>query len=67
MAKKKAKSRKQITKKKKTRFVKKSNKKITKSKSAKNKTAADEELIIKVSKHWAKKAYANKNSYQKKI
>ena len=26
----------------------------------------DEELVIKVSKHWAKKAYANKNSYQKK-
>jgi acetyl-CoA synthetase len=25
-----------------------------------------EELVIKVSKHWAKKAYANKNSYQKK-
>ena len=26
----------------------------------------DEELVIKVSKLWSKKAYANKNSYQKK-
>ena len=27
----------------------------------------EEELIIKVSKSWANKAYANKNRYQKKF
>jgi acetyl-CoA synthetase len=39
----------------------------TKKKSfSKNKPHNEEELIIKVSKHWAKKAYINKNIYQKK-
>ena len=61
MAKKKAKSRKR-----KTRPVKKSVKTIIKSRYSKRKIAGDEELIVRVSKHWAKKAYANKNSYQKK-
>ena len=42
------------------------NKKKVKKKSLRKKKSADEELIIKVSKHWSKKAYANKNSYQKK-
>jgi len=37
-----------------------------KSKSEKKKTSDKEELVIKVSKHWAKKALANKHSYQKK-
>jgi len=50
--------------KKKFKPVKKTVKKIAKSK--KNKNSSEEELIIKVSKHWAKKAYANKNSYSKK-
>ena len=48
---------------------KKSKNKIKKRKvkSFKKKTqGSEEELIIKVSKHWAKKAYVNKNSYQKK-
>ena len=31
-----------------------------------NKTSAEDELVIKVPRHWAKKAYTNKNSYQKK-
>ena len=47
----------------------KSRKKSTPSKKLKkikNKISVDEELIIKVTKHWSKKAYANKNSYQKK-
>ena len=38
-----------------------------KAKSKKKKIAGDDELIIKVPKHWAKKAHANKNSYQKNI
>ena len=50
--------------KKKFKPVKKTVKK--KAKSKKNKNSSEEELIIKVSKHWAKKAYANKNNYQKK-
>ena len=45
------------------RTKKKKNKKI---KSSVKKKIKDDELIIKVPKHWAKKAYANKNSYQKK-
>ena len=32
-----------------------------------NKTSAEDELVIKVPRHWAKKAYTNKNSYQKNI
>jgi acetyl-CoA synthetase len=44
---------------------KQKNKKTSKSSFKKN-TLNDEELIIKVSKHWAKKAYINKNSYTKK-
>jgi acetyl-CoA synthetase len=64
MVKKKSKS------KKKPRLIKKSKKrpknKTVKTKSLKKNIPADEELIIKVSKHWAKKAYANRNSYQKK-
>ena len=43
-------------------------KKLKKIKSSLKKSSHEnEELIIKVSKHWAKKAYVNKNSYQKKI
>ena len=34
--------------------------------SLKKKSDNEEELVIKVSKHWANKAYVNKNSYQKK-
>ena len=50
--------------KKKTKLKKKIiNRKI---KHIKNKNSDEEELVIKVPKHWAKKAYANKNSYQKK-
>ena len=64
LVKKKTNSKKKIKNKKKFRPIKKSLKKKTKS--IKNKPFGDEELIIKVSKHWAKKAYANKNSYQKK-
>ena len=37
-----------------------------KAKSKKKKIAGDDEIIIKDNKHWAKKAHANKNSYQKK-
>ena len=62
--KKSAKSRKKVTNKKKFKPLKKSAKKKTKS--VKSKNSSEEELIIKVPKHWAKKAYANKNSYQKK-
>ena len=53
---------------KKTRSVKKlKKKKINKnSKSLNHKTSSEEELVVKVSKYWAKKAYVNKNSYQKK-
>ena len=53
MTKKKYKSRKKVKNKKRTKPVK-------------SKTFNEEELIIKVSKLWAKKAHANKNSYQKK-
>ena len=64
MVKKKSKS------KKKPRLIKKSKKrpknKTVKTKSLKKNIPTDEELIIKVSKHWAKRAYANKNSYLKK-
>jgi acetyl-CoA synthetase len=47
------------------------NKKILKNKnkvksSLKKSSHSEEELIIKVPKHWANKAYANKNTYQKK-
>jgi hypothetical protein len=49
--------------KKKFKPIKKSTKKKTKSKKKKN--SSEEELIIKVPKFWAKKAYANKNNYQK--
>ena len=72
MAKKKVKSKKKKAKtraksrKRKTRPVKKSIKTRIKSKSLKKKITGDEELVIRVSKHWAKKAYANKNTYQKK-
>ena len=58
--------------KKKTKTIKKSNKKLvkkrveSKSKSKKNSVSGEDELVIKVSKYWAKKAYVNKNSYQKK-
>jgi acetyl-CoA synthetase len=48
---------------------KKSKNKIKKRKiksSLKKNSHSDEELIIKVPKNWAKKAYVNKNSYQKK-
>ena len=48
---------------------KKSKNKIKKRKiksSLKKNSHSDEELIIRVSKHWANKAYVNKNSYQKK-
>ena len=69
MAKRKVKSKKKIKNKKKPRLVRRSKKKIKnkkiKSQSIKKNTT-DEELIIKVSKNWSKKAYANKNSYQKK-
>ena len=45
----------------------KKKKKLKKIKSSlKKKIFNDEELVIKVSKYWAKKAYANRNSYQKK-
>jgi acetyl-CoA synthetase len=62
--KKKTNSKKKIKNKKKFRPIKKSPKKKTKS--IKNISFGEDELIIKVSKHWAKKAYVNKNSYQKK-
>ena len=56
--------------KRKTKTKKRSKKNIVnkkaKSKFVKNSTSGEEELVIKVSKHWAKKAYANKNNYQKK-
>ena len=34
--------------------------------SLKNNSHNSEELVIRVSKHWSKKAYINKNGYQKK-
>jgi acetyl-CoA synthetase len=34
--------------------------------SLKNNSHSDEELVIKVPKHWTQKAYINKNGYQKK-
>ena len=48
---------------------KKSTNKIKRKKtksSMKKSSHGEEELIIKVSKHWANKAYVNKNGYQKK-
>jgi len=48
---------------------KKSKNKVKKKKiksSLKKKSHSEEELIIKVPKNWANKAYVNKNSYQKK-
>ena len=48
---------------------KKSKNKVKKRKiksSLKKNSHSEEELIIKVPKNWANKAYVNKNSYQKK-
>ena len=48
---------------------KKSKNKVKKKKlksSLKKSSHGEEEIIIKVSKHWANKAYINKNIYQKK-
>jgi acetyl-CoA synthetase len=73
--KKKTKSRKKTKNKKKTKSVNRITNRKSKSlrktknkktKLIKKKNSGEEELIIKVPKHWAKKAYANKNSYQKK-
>ena len=52
--------------KKKKRSKNKVKKKKIKS-SLKTKSHSEEELVIKVPKSWAKKAYVNKNSYQKNI
>ena len=53
--------------KKKTKKIKSKKIKSKKTKSSLKKDSHNsEELVIKISKHWAKKAYANKNSYQKK-
>ena len=51
--------------KKKKKLINKVKKVKARSSSRKN-THTEEELIIKVSKNWANKAYVNKNSYQKK-
>jgi len=51
----------------KNKKIKKKKVKLRKNKSSlKGTSNKNEELIIKVPKHWARKAYANKNSYQKK-
>ena len=54
-------------------MAKRPKKKKKKSKKSKKKISSlrkishnEDELVIKVSKHWSSKAYANKNSYQKK-